>query len=327
MKNYNDLISIIVPCYKVEEYLEQCIKSIVNQSYKNLEIILVDDGSPDNCSLICDEWSNRDSRIKVVHKENGGLSSARNEGLDIAKGKYISFIDSDDFVDETFIESLYINLKQNDADISCCGYYHYFNENLKEIRHFKNIQLLMNSCEAIKIMNTIGYFGVGSWNKLYKRELFNNIRFPIGKLSEDWFILYKLIHESNKIYYDSEPKYYYRQRNGSLTRNVKINYDCEEASKECLEFCIENYSNAVPSAIQSYVLACIGIYNTVLCSKSEKSMLRLYRNKVIKYKNKINLEGIDKSRKIQIKLFYSSTFLYNIIFKGYNLFRKVRYRI
>lgn len=327
MKNYNDLISIIVPCYKVEEYLDQCIKSIVNQSYKNLEIILVDDGSPDNCSLICDEWSNKDSRIKVIHKQNGGISSARNAGLDIVTGKYISFIDSDDFIDETFVESLYTNLIQNDADISCCGYYHYFNENLKEIRHFKNIQLLMNSCEAIKKMNTIGYFGVGVWNKLYKIELFSYIRFPIGKLAEDWFILYKLIHESNKIYYDSEPKYYYRQRAGSLTRNVKINYDCEEASRECLEFCIENYSNAVPSAIQSYVLACIGIYNTILCSKSEKSMLRLYRNKVIKYKNKINLEGIDKSRKIQIKLFYSSTFLYNIIFKGYNLFRKVRYRI
>lgn len=327
MKNYNQLISVIVPCYKVEDYLDECITSIVNQTYKHLEIILVDDGSPDNCPQICDKWSRKDSRIKVIHKKNGGLSSARNAGLDIAKGEYISFIDSDDFIDKTFIEFLYMNLIKNKVDISCCGYYHYFNKNLKEVRHFKNIQLLMNSCEAIKTMNTIGYFGVGSWNKLYKRELFNNIRFPIGKLSEDWFILYKLIHESNKIYYDSQPKYYYRQRAGSITRNIKINYDCEEASKECLEFCIENYPDAIPSAVQSYVLACIGIYNTILCSNNEKNKLNLYKNKVIKYKDSINLDGIDNFRKIQIKLFYTSTTLYSIIFKAYDLFRKVRYRM
>lgn len=326
MKKYNQLISIIVPCYKVDMYLDECISSIVNQTYKNLEIILVNDGSPDRCPIICEEWSKKDSRIKVIHKKNGGLSSARNAGLDIARGEYVSFIDSDDFIDDTFIEFLYMNLIENKVDISCCGYYHYFNKNLKEIRHFKNIQLLMDSCEAIKIMNTIGYFGVGSWNKLYKRELFNNIRFPIGKLSEDWFILYKLIHKSNKIHYDSQPKYYYRQRAGSITRNIKINYDCEEASKECLEFCIANYPDAIPSAVQSYVLACIGIYNTILCSNNEKNKLNLYKNKVIKYKNNVNLDGIDKFRKIQIKLFYKSTTLYNIVFKAFDLFRKVRYR-
>lgn len=327
MKTNSELISVIIPCYKVEKYLNQCIESIVNQTYQNLEIILIDDGSPDNCPQICDEWAIKDKRIKVVHKENGGLSSARNVGLEIATGRYISFIDSDDFIDETFIEFLYVNLIKNKADISCCGYYHYFNKSLKEVRHFKKIQLLMNSCDAIKKMNTIGYFGVGSWNKLYKKELFQNIRFPIGKLSEDWFILYKLIHESNKIYYDSQPKYYYRQRPGSITRNVKINYDCEEASRECLEFCIENYPHAVPSAIQSYVLACIGIYNTVLCSNNEKNKLILYRNKIEKYKSIVSLDGIDKFRKIQIKLFYLSPYLYNRLFKGYDLFRKVRYKV
>lgn len=327
MKNYNQLISVIVPCYKVEDYLDECVRSIVNQTYKHLEIILVDDGSPDNCPQICDKWSKKDSRIKVIHKQNGGLSSARNAGLDIATGKYVSFIDSDDFIDETFIESLYFNLIQNDADISCCGYYHYFNEELKEIRHFRNIELLMDSCEAIKKMNTVGYFGVGSWNKLYKTKLFENIKFPIGKLSEDWFILYKLIHKANKIFYNSQPKYYYRQRIGSITRNVRINYDCEEASRECLEFCIENYPEAVTSAIQSYVLACIGIYNTVLCSKNDKDKLNLYKNKIIKYKKEISLEGLDRFRKIQIRIFYISTKLYNAVFKGYNLFRKVRYKL
>lgn len=327
MKMNNPLISIIVPCYKVEEYLDKCIESIVKQTYKNLEIILVNDGSPDNCAQICDDWAKRDSRIKVIHKENGGLSSARNAGLDIAKGEYISFIDSDDFIDITFIEFLYLKLKESNADISCCGYYHYFNADLKEIRHFKNINLVMNSCEAIIKMNTIGYFGVGSWNKLYKSELFNDIRFPIGKLSEDWFILYKLIDKANKITYNSEPKYYYRQRKGSITRNIKINYDCEEASKNCLEFCRENYPLAVDSAIQSYTLACIGIYNTILCSNENKSKLKIYKDKINKYKNRVSLNGINKSRKIQIKLFYYSTWLYNLSFKIYNLFRILKYNV
>lgn len=327
MKINNELISVIVPCYNVEKYLDECISSIVNQTYNNLEIILVDDGSPDKCPKICDEWSQKDLRIKVIHKENGGLSSARNAGLDIAKGKYISFVDSDDFIEKDFIEFLYTNLIKHNGDISCCGYYHYFNSDLKEIRHFKNVELSMDSCEGIKKMNTIGYFGVGSWNKLYKNELFENTRFPVGKLSEDWFILYKLIHKANKIYYDSQPKYYYRQRFGSITRNIKINYDCEEASKECLEFCIENYQEAVPSAIQSYVLACIGIYNTILCSNKDKNKLILYRNKIEKYKSIVNLDGIDEFRKIQIKLFYLSQPIYNIVFKGYDLFRKVKYRI
>lgn len=327
MNAYNELISVIVPCYGVEEYLDECINSIVNQTYKNLEIILVNDGSIDKTPQICDEWAKKDSRIKVIHKSNGGLSSARNAGLDIANGEYISFIDSDDFIDNTFIEFLYTSSIENNCDISCCGIYHYFTEKIKEIRHFKNVDLLMDRCEAIKKFNTVGYFGVGPCNKLFRRRLFDNIRFPLGKLSEDWFIVYKLIHESNNVYYNSQPKYYYRQRIGSITRNVRINYDCEEASRECLEFCIENYPEAVTSAIQSYVLACIGIYNTVLCSKNDKDKLNLYKNKIIKYKKEISLEGLDRFRKIQIRIFYISTKLYNAVFKGYNLFRKVRYKL
>ena len=116
------LVSIIVPIYNVEKYIKECIDSIINQTYKNLEIILVDDGSPDCCPKICDEYSKKDKRIKVIHKENGGLSSARNAGLDVAKGEYVSFIDSDDVVDEKFIETLYNLCIENNCDISECNF-------------------------------------------------------------------------------------------------------------------------------------------------------------------------------------------------------------
>ncbi|MBR1540013.1 MAG: glycosyltransferase [Clostridia bacterium] len=125
-----ELISIIVPVYKVEKYLDKCINSIVSQTYKNLEVILVDDGSPDSCGKMCDEWTQKDTRIKVIHKENGGLSDARNFGLDCAKGKYIQFVDSDDYIEKDMIEFLYKNLKENNADISICSNYMVDEENV-----------------------------------------------------------------------------------------------------------------------------------------------------------------------------------------------------
>ena len=118
----NPLISVVIPIYKVEKYLCECVDSVINQTYTNLEIILVDDGSPDNCPAICDDYASKDSRIKVIHKENGGQSSARNAGIKIAKGEYISFIDSDDYVSPVYIEQLYSTLKRSGAGLSCCTY-------------------------------------------------------------------------------------------------------------------------------------------------------------------------------------------------------------
>ena len=119
----NDLISVIVPVYKVEQYLNECIKSIINQTYKNLEIILVNDGSPDDCGKMCDIWAKKDNRIKVIHKKNGGLSDARNCGIDIANGKYIQFVDSDDLLELDMIDFLYTNIQKYNCDISICSNY------------------------------------------------------------------------------------------------------------------------------------------------------------------------------------------------------------
>lgn len=209
------LISIIIPIYKVEPYLRRCLDSIVNQTYTNLEIILVDDGSPDACPQICDEYAAKDKRIVVIHKQNGGLSDARNAGLDICKGEYISFVDSDDWVDEKYIEELIkITIKEN-ADIAIV-------ENIRTtqiipkqspehlIKTYANHEALIHLFTQEHLAFTV------SWGKLYKRDLFTALRFPIGKYHEDEFTTYLLFYNSSKIAYTSEPLYYYYQRTDSI---------------------------------------------------------------------------------------------------------------
>lgn len=209
------LISIIVPIYNVELYLRRCLDSVLNQTYTNLEIILVDDGSPDGCPQICDEYAVKDKRIIVIHKENGGLSAARNAGLDICKGEYISFIDSDDWVSEKYIETLFnISTKEN-ADIAIGEYISTSGNILKEqnsifTKAFSSKEALFRLFSKNNTTYTI------SCAKLYKRELFSSLRFPIGKYHEDEFTTYILFYNSKKIVYTSEILYYYYQRAGSI---------------------------------------------------------------------------------------------------------------
>lgn len=209
------LVSIIVPIYKVEPYLRRCLDSIVNQTYTNLEIILVDDGSPDNCPQICDKYAEKDKRIVVVHKKNGGLSDARNVGLDICQGEYISFVDSDDWVSETYIKALIRLIAENDSDIAICEHLKTAEEKTK--KEFFVDKKNYSSKEALLRLfakNNITY--VVSWGKLYKNSLFASFRFPIGKYHEDEFTTYILFYNSKKISYTSEILYYYYQRSDSI---------------------------------------------------------------------------------------------------------------
>lgn len=231
-----DLISVIVPVYKVEKYLDECVTSILNQTYKNLEIILVDDGSPDNCPKMCDNYAANDSRIKVIHKNNGGLSSARNAGLDVAKGSFIQFVDSDDVIDINMIQHLYNNLKTTDSDISCCLYYKSDKEmgglskEPYKITTFSNLEIL-NDLYCKKLQNVI------SCNKLFRKSLFQEIYFPVGKICEDIFTIYKLMYKAKKIVKSSFIGYFYRQTPGSITNVFNIKrLDSLEAYKECNYF-------------------------------------------------------------------------------------------
>lgn len=215
----NDLISIIIPVYKVEKYLEKCIESVLKQTYTNLQIILVDDGSPDNCGKICDEYAKKDSRIEVIHKANGGLSDARNVGISKAKGRYIGFVDSDDYIKEDMYEILLNLIKKYDADVSICNLYDVIDGNEcirnKEngIREYSRIDILK---EILLDKNIQSY----AWNKLYEKELFDEIKYPIGKKYEDIGTTFYLFEKCNKIVVTSEPEYYYLKRADSLVNNV-----------------------------------------------------------------------------------------------------------
>ena len=204
------LISVIVPIYKVEAYLKKCIKSIQNQTYSNLEIILVDDGSPDGCGAICDRYAKEDTRIRVIHKENGGLSDARNKGLDIATGEYILFVDSDDYIHPQMVEILLQHLEVVDADMAVCGF-KTVEENEEVIfdcfdicetagREKKTEVVGIDAGEVFEgqaVMNNLQYknlLTVVAWNKLYKAELFAELRYPKGRVQEDEFLVHHILH-------------------------------------------------------------------------------------------------------------------------------------
>ena len=193
-------LSIILPIYNVEKYLDRCMKSILKQSFKDYEIILVDDGSPDRCGDICDEYAKKDKRIKVIHKENGGLSDARNSGLDVATGKFVAFIDSDDFIHKDMYMILYNAIIDSKSDISQCKFKYFFKEDElnKNIINDGNYKIY-NNIDAIEEVIENKNLNANVWNKLYKKELFNDIRFPKGKIHEDEFVTYKVFYKASSI--------------------------------------------------------------------------------------------------------------------------------
>ena len=212
----DEKISVIVPVYNVEQYLERCVDSIINQTYKNLEIILVNDGSTDNSGQLCDELAKKDDRIRVIHKKNGGLSDARNVGIDEAEAELVGFIDSDDYIDEDMYEVLINNLKAANADLSMCGHYDVYN-NVPESQVSDKKTWELSPQEAIKMVMEAKILSVTAVNKLYKKSLFSELKFEIEKIAEDAFIMIKLLDKCNKIVATNEKKYYYVHRENSIT--------------------------------------------------------------------------------------------------------------
>mgnify|MGYP004636798191 CR=1 FL=1 len=211
-----ELISIIVPVYNVEKYLERCIKSIIGQTYKNIEIILVDDGSKDNSAKICDDFMKKDNRIKVIHKKNGGLSDARNAGIEISKGEYIGFIDSDDYIEKDMFETLYNLCKENNAEISMVSYYEYYNGKLIAVRRSEKVEKF-DKISALKELLIDTKIQSHACTKLFKKELFEGMKFPINKSFEDIATTLKLFEKANYVALLEEPKYFYIRRDDSIT--------------------------------------------------------------------------------------------------------------
>lgn len=212
-----EIISVIVPIYNVKLYLKECLESIINQSYKNLEIILVDDGSNDGSESICDEYKEKDTRIKVIHQENKGLAVARNVGIDNSKGEFLTFIDSDDYIHKDMIRILHDNIKKYNADISICNYSN--NEDLR-VDNIGDIKLFCTLEEMLgQLYNEYGICFGTAWGKLYKRNVFDNIRYPENKKYEDTFIIHRIYGNVAKLVFSNNKLYYYRVRKDSLVNS------------------------------------------------------------------------------------------------------------
>lgn len=220
------LITVIIPVYNVKPYLSKCLESVGKQSYKNLEIILVDDGSDDGSFSICKEFSKRDSRIKLYHTKNLGLSHARNVGLDHANGEYIVFVDSDDYIHENMISTMMD--KAEDADLVICNYKKVLNDTKKEIP--QDAKCLKDDSWNYKqfwehyYLKNLNVFCCVAWNKLYKRKLFKNIRYPINEIHEDEYIINDIVSRCNKIKIINDVLYYYVQRGNSIMHNSYQGY-------------------------------------------------------------------------------------------------------
>lgn len=237
------LVSVIIPVYKVEEYIYGCIESVSKQTYKNIEIILVDDGSSDKSGMICDQFAQKDKRIQVIHKTNGGVSEARNFGIEKAKGDYITFVDSDDQIHPEMINYLVTGLEKFNVDISICGY-RKVPEPVKEFEKLKvsndwKVETGKSVCERMyKEDSSL----VVVYKKMYKKDLWEELRFPVGKIHEDEFITYRLFMNSKKISYAEDKLYYYLKREGSIMnrRYSAKRFDCLEAIDEQIEYFKKN---------------------------------------------------------------------------------------
>jgi len=273
-------ISIIVPIYNVEKYLRKCLDSIINQTYKNIEIILINDGSPDNSLNICKEYQAKDERIIIIDKQNGGLSDARNAGLDTMTGEYVTFIDSDDWITEDYCETLYNNLKKYDADISGCNNIR-AEDDYTVIKNNDSInEVEYNNIEAISAFQDTGQ--VMSCAKLYKNSMFDNLRFKKGKINEDEFIFHRIFYNCNKYVYTNKIMYYYRKTEGSIIRS--------------------------PFSVKK--LDIIAAYEDRLMFVKEKGLKKLYKKteqlyiytlrKMLAY---VNTSNLDNKNEIQTKLY------------------------
>lgn len=255
------LISVVVPIFNVENYIRKCIESICNQTYSNLQIVLVDDGSTDSSGAICDDYALIDSRITVIHKKNGGLSDARNAGIDIAFGEFIAFVDGDDWIHPQMYELMLEQIVEKKADFVTCGFQQHDEQSFIKKIEKKSINYIeLTGTEA---MAEIEKPFVMAWNKLYRKELFDDIRYPVGRLHEDEFVIHRLLYKACKIVVLEKPLYFYTIREGSIVDsiNVKRIDDAIAAFRDRVEFAVEvGWLDAIPIAVARFCDYCVSKY-------------------------------------------------------------------
>ena len=308
MEKVSPLISVIIPVYKVELYLKQCVESILIQTYSNIEIILVDDGSPDSCPQICDEYARKDYRIKVIHKSNGGLSDARNAGLDRAKGQYYAFIDSDDYIQDNTIEIMLNAVKKNKSEIAICNMIRFLEEG--ETLQFycpTDHEVLYQGKQRYKTLNQPSVC-----NKLFEAKLFEGIRFPKGKYYEDTFVYHEVLYRANNIVLTGTDSYWYLSREDSIVGQPQYTeryFDFIEAVYKRADFLLKH-------DVQPYAKeACLSLYAAIANAESNieentktiekfsiaRKQYTLAYNELMKTKNQIGIK--QKLRLMLLKYF------------------------
>lgn len=213
----DEKVSIIIPVYKVEKYLNRCVASVINQTYKNIEIVLVDDGSPDNCPQMCEEWANKDDRVRVIHKENAGLGMARNSGIKIATGDYLMFVDSDDYLSENAVSVLYERLIEDESDFAVGKHVDVHEDGRQDDSYcYTMTNKTIDVDELCELMGREN-FPVAAWGKIYKRKLFSAMSYPTLRCGEDMWTFVSILEASKRVSVVDENVYFYLQRGNSIT--------------------------------------------------------------------------------------------------------------
>lgn len=319
----NELISVVVPIYNVEQYLRKCIDSILNQTYKNIEIILIDDGSLDSCPKICDEYIDKDSRIRVFHKKNGGLSDARNYGIERAKGKYITFIDSDDYIETDYIEYLIELINKFNVKISACGHNICFAR--KIIKKSSHATKKISKEEALEDILYDKEIDICSWGKLYDIELFNGIRFPKGKIFEDTATTYLLLDKCDFIAVGDSCKYNYVMRDNSITTkkfNIKKMQLIEMTEIMC-DYLSNKYPNLTNACNRRLMWAYLSTYTKIVYTnkneyKKEKKIIKNYiiRNR----KNCLKDNKLSRRDNVSLIIYPLGDFFFKL---SWNIYKKI----
>jgi glycosyltransferase involved in cell wall biosynthesis len=307
----NNLISVIVPVYKVEKYLRRCVDSILVQTYKNFELFLVDDGSPDDCGKICDEYASKDARIKVIHQKNQGQAAARNHAAKIATGEFIAFVDSDDYIEPDYLEYLLGLQHKYNSDMSIGGFcYQYEGKLPKERTYVKEKDALLDASEALIRMNYNQGCGATPWAKLYKKDLILKHPFPEGQIYEDLAILYRIVGYCSSIAIGNRKIYYWVQRMGSTMR---MEFDerqmvAMDAVAAQIEYVEKEYPKALKSAKYRYVAKAIELLAVCFNSGGSRTVFERLQKQMNLYANDLlhdkRAKKTMKMRVIAVKLGY-----------------------
>ena len=302
-------ISVIVPVYKVESYLDKCISSIVNQTYANLEIILVDDGSPDNCPAMCDAWAEKDSRIRVIHKPNGGLSDARNAGIVVATGELMAFVDSDDRNAPDMYDYLYQRLTEDNSDIAACGVQMVREDKTQSRMLTQEGNCVLNQEEAMRAIIEESWLKQPVWYKLYKTDLIRDILFPMGKCHEDVFWSYQAVGSAKKVSVSDHVGYYYLQRGGSIMGagySLK-RLDAVEAKVQRCAYIQERFPALSPLAIKDLWFTCIyqGQLALRALNKAEAEKILTYFENLVET-HPFQMEGCSLKERLWLNMAKSS---------------------